>query len=73
MVGQGILKDKYPRMFANSCQKEAKVSMVGEWIENSWKWKFDWRRNWFEWAKPMLKEFIQDLESYMLNKDTKDK
>jgi len=38
------LRDKYPRIFANSNQKKARLVEVGNWYENQWKWNILWRR-----------------------------
>jgi len=42
------LRQKYPRIFTNSCQKDAKVENVGKWLNNRWEWVSRWRTEMFE-------------------------
>jgi len=62
-LGENKLKDKYPRIFANSNQKEAMVVDVEEHIQNRWEWSISWKRNLFEWEKPIVEKFIQQIQS----------
>ena len=66
------LRDKYPRIFANSNQKEARLLEVGNWYENQWKWNVLWRKEWFEWEKPMVEEMMQHIEGCTLHKQKED-
>ena len=46
-VGDFHLKAKYTRLFSISQRKEARISDMGCWIDNSWHWNFLWRRQLF--------------------------
>ena len=45
----GILKCIFPRLFAISIQRNSQISQIGEWVENSWVWRLQWRRPLYEW------------------------
>jgi len=65
------LKDKYPRIFVNSNLKEALAVDVGEWKGNQWEWAMNWRISWFEWEKPMVEEFMLQVQESRMKRDTK--
>ncbi|GKU96700.1 hypothetical protein SLEP1_g9907 [Rubroshorea leprosula] len=62
-LGQESLADKYPRLFMLSTGKEARVCQMGTWMEDSWSWRFNWRRNLLSWEL----EQKQELESTLLS------
>jgi len=43
-LGEYKLKDKYPKIFVNSNQKEALVLDVGEWQGNKLEKSMNWRK-----------------------------
>jgi reverse transcriptase-like protein/endonuclease/exonuclease/phosphatase family protein len=58
-VTGGSLKERFPRLFLISIQREATVHQMGTWVENEWVWGFKWRRQLFDWE-------IEDLERLKL-------
>ncbi|GKU90798.1 hypothetical protein SLEP1_g4749 [Rubroshorea leprosula] len=45
--------------------KDKKISQMGKWQDDSWKWDFEWRRNLFSWEEQQeaaLKAEIQDTK-----------
>ncbi|PNY11176.1 hypothetical protein L195_g007779 [Trifolium pratense] len=34
---------------------------MGEWIENEWRWSFDWRRRLFVWEEGLFEELLAEL------------
>jgi len=47
-------------MYDNSITQEAKVEDIG-----SWEWNLLWRREWFEWEKPHVGNFLHELWSVL--------
>jgi len=39
------LVEAYPRLYANSINKKAKILEIGVWNNKSWECKLKWRRN----------------------------
>ena len=52
-VGNGALKEVFPRLFSLSLSKESKVAEFGAWNNGQWAWTFAWRRSLFEWEKQL--------------------
>ena len=46
---------------------------MGGWEEGVWRWKLCWRRSWFEWDNVLLTNFMQELESATIARDTCDR
>lgn len=38
------------------------IAFPNEWINGIWVWRLEWRRLWFEWEKPMVKNVISFIE-----------
>jgi len=45
------LKEAYPRIYANSTQKNSKLEEIGVWIGQVCKWQLCWRRTRSKWEK----------------------
>lgn len=71
-LGHVPLKTSHNRIFLVSAQKRNKVSEMGEWEGEEWRWKLEWRRGWFEWEGSLLTSFMQVLDSISLRRDTQD-
>lgn len=71
-IGQESLKIKFNRIFLVSDQQECYIYEMGEWVGEEWRWKLEWRREWFEWEKVLLTSFMQVLLSVSLRRDRKD-
>lgn len=44
-VGDRILKDKFPRLFALCLQQSGCIAEKGQWVEGVWRWNWSWRRD----------------------------
>ena len=53
-IGDLCLKEKFPRLYVLSSQKNHVISWCGFWDGFEWVWSFQWRRNFFEWEKQLL-------------------
>jgi len=47
-------------------KKKARIEEMGELKEGSWKWKLEWRKQWFEWEKCQLATLMDEMENYTL-------
>jgi hypothetical protein len=65
-VGNSPLKDRFPRLFSISNQKEALVADL--WGgSGAGRWNFSWRRAPFAWEEPLLEEFMAAIQSIGLS------
>ena len=65
-VGNEDLKSKFPRLFSLCCYKEGNLESCGEWINGSWKWKFVWTRDMFDWEKNQEVQLLQEVHGKVL-------
>ena len=66
------LKEKYPRIYNNSLLKDSPIGCFRRWSNERWEWDFCWRREWFEWEKPMVEEFMSSLSQVSLLPENED-
>ena len=71
-VGDRSLKEYYPRLYANSNKKEQTISECREWDNDKWEWNLAWRREWFEWERPQIEMFSEDIHKITLTRERKD-
>ncbi|GKV01050.1 hypothetical protein SLEP1_g13646 [Rubroshorea leprosula] len=63
--GGESLANKFPRLYLISAGKDKKISQMGNWQDDLWKWDLMWRRNLFSWEEQQveaLKAVIQDTK-----------
>ena len=53
--------------------KDKSISSFGRWSTKGWEWKFRWRREWFEWEKTMVEEFMSIISQVSLYQGLEDK
>lgn len=46
-VGDGCLKDLFPRLYSISISRTGSVASMGFWNGDNWQWAFVWRRRFF--------------------------
>jgi hypothetical protein len=51
--GLEALKVPFPRLFALSLNQNAKIGDMGEWSNDVWHWRFDWRSSFFVWQEDL--------------------
>jgi hypothetical protein len=64
-VGDSPLKDRFPRLFSISIQKEATVADVWDGTDIG-RWNFNWRRRLFVWEETLKEELVGVLQSISL-------
>ncbi|GAU40168.1 hypothetical protein TSUD_292720 [Trifolium subterraneum] len=64
-IGDQSLQQRFPRIYGISNQKESTIFNMGRWVENTWSWEFDWRRNLFVWEEPIKAEFLDVINQFV--------
>ena len=62
--GNRAFRNKYPRLFSLSNQKEANIGDLGTFDTADGNWSFSWRRPLFVWENDLLTELFADLEGF---------
>ena len=68
----GQLRLKYERIHNNSELKDKPIDNFGSWNADGWEWNFSWRRDWFEWEKTLVEEFLSIISQVSLQSDKED-
>ncbi|XP_068503760.1 uncharacterized protein [Phaseolus vulgaris] len=68
----GQLRLKYERIYNNSELKDKPIDNFGSWNADGWEWNFSWRRDWFEWEKTLVEEFLSIISQVSLQPDKED-
>jgi len=68
----GQLKIRYERIYNNSELKDKAIGSFGSWTTEGWEWNFSWRRDWFEWKKSMVEDFMAIIAQVPLQPDKED-
>ena len=71
-LANGQLKGRYERIYNNSDLKDKTIGKFGSWSTQGWEWKFSWRKEWFEWERTMVEEFMEDLSQVVLYPNKED-
>jgi hypothetical protein len=58
-IGDQPLRQKFPRLFGISTQKEEVLCNMGILIEGRWHWNLQWRRDRFQWEEEQFREFSE--------------
>ncbi|MCH82343.1 LINE-1 reverse transcriptase like, partial [Trifolium medium] len=72
-LGNQSLRQRFPRMYGISTQKENTIKNMGRWDGNTWRWELHWRRNFFEWEEPIklelfVRHVMEPLEQFVFAK-----
>jgi hypothetical protein len=63
-VGDQPLRDRFPRLYGISNQKEGTIASMGGWIDFRWIWNLEWRRQFFEWEQPLDQQLVQIIAQF---------
>jgi len=66
------LRDRYARIYNNFVLKDKNIGSFGRWSNEGWEWAFCWRREWYEWEKPMVEYFMASISQVSLRPDKED-
>ena len=69
----GQLKERFESLYNNSELKDKTIDRCGRWSTEGWEWEFKWRREWFEWEKIMVEDFMTIISQVSLHQGTEDK
>jgi len=65
-TGDRSLKEAYPWLYANTYNKDKTISKYGKWDNDRWEWILSWIRHWFEWEKPQIETFLEEIDTKTL-------
>jgi hypothetical protein len=68
-VGMTPLCDTFPRLFKVSLQSESLIKDMGEWINETWQWKLDWRRRFFIREEESVKHLMEIIKLAPITKE----
>jgi hypothetical protein len=68
-VGMTPLCDIFPRLFKVSLQSEFLIKDMGEWSNDIWHWKLEWRRSFFNWEEESLSELMELITPAPITKE----
>ncbi|GKU96326.1 hypothetical protein SLEP1_g9574 [Rubroshorea leprosula] len=71
-VGNKTLRVLYPRLYEFSTNKECKISDMGVWEGDKWRWKMEWRRDRIGREKDEEEKLREGLERLQLKKRVED-
>jgi hypothetical protein len=69
-VGETPLKDRFPRLFSISTQKEVSVAGVRKNINGTSSWDLNWRRRFFVWEHDLYNELLDLINPVTLVEDS---
>ena len=61
------IKDKYPALYQVSQQQDCTISLMGQYVDNRWDWKIQWRRNFFEHEIDMVAAFMDEIDGVQIH------
>ena len=59
-------------MYNNSVLKEKTIGSFGRWNIDRCEWMFSWRKEWFEWEKTLVDDFMSIISMASLQPDNED-
>jgi hypothetical protein len=66
-VGDQPLRDRFPRLYGISTQKEGTIANMGSWVDLQWHWNLEWRRQFFVWEQPLFHQLLHMIEQFQPN------
>ncbi|XP_016199026.1 uncharacterized protein LOC107639989 [Arachis ipaensis] len=69
----GPLKERFPRLFSVSDQKESVIGNYGFWDGLEWIWNFQWRCELFQWELELVNQLHDALRPIKLAFDREDR
>jgi hypothetical protein len=64
-VGTQSLRERFPRLYGISLQKEEVIGNVGVVADGEWHWNLQWRRNLFVWEEVQYRDFLDAIETFV--------
>jgi hypothetical protein len=58
-VGRESLCLTFPRLFKIALHPESSVKEMGEWVNESWHWRLEWRRNFLVWEEDLFLKLLE--------------
>ena len=64
--------DLFPRLYSISLQERTPISEYGVWDGSNWIWKFECRRQFFQWELDYFMELQGVLNQSQINRERED-
>jgi hypothetical protein len=66
-IGDQSLRQKFPRLFGISTQKNEVIGNLRRLIDGNWHWELTWRRSLFAWEEDLYREFLDIITPFSPN------
>ncbi|KAH1266507.1 Exocyst complex component SEC6 [Glycine max] len=66
------LKDKYPALYQISLHQDSTINLMGQFADNRWEWRIQWRRNFFDHEIDMVAAFMEDIADVQIHPSSMD-
>jgi hypothetical protein len=63
-TGDQSLRQRFPRLFGISMQKDEMIFNLGRMMDGRWQWELQWRRNLFAWVEDQYRQFREIIEPF---------
>ncbi|GAU10885.1 hypothetical protein TSUD_425050, partial [Trifolium subterraneum] len=63
-IGDQSLRQRFPRLFGISLQKQEVIQNLGSLTEGRWQWELLWRRDRFQWEEDQYREFVDVIAPF---------
>jgi hypothetical protein len=63
-IGNQSLRQRFPRLFGISMQKNEMIQKMGRLIDGRWQWELQWRRNLFAWEEDQFRDFLEIIAPF---------
>jgi hypothetical protein len=64
-IGDQTLRQRFPRLFGISLQKDELICNMGRLGDGHWHWELNWRRNLFAWEEEQYHVFLDIIAPFM--------
>ncbi|GKU91337.1 hypothetical protein SLEP1_g5224 [Rubroshorea leprosula] len=71
-VGNGCLKEKFPRLYLLFAGKGCTINEMGHWEGDAWRWCLNWRRHLLVREAEQVTELMEIIQGIQLRKGVKD-
>lgn len=65
-LGEAPLRQKFPRLFSISKDKDKVIEQIGRWTYRGCEWNLEWRRERFEWEREQQEQLMREIDIMQL-------
>jgi hypothetical protein len=63
-IGDQSLRQRFPRLFGISMQRNEMIHKMGRMIGGRWQWELQWRRSLFAWEEEQFRDFLDIIAPF---------